>query len=197
VLSSAASKAKNKNPAQPEGAALHHKTKLAAVIAVLVLSAAALYSQQDKYSLKSPSGIAFSDFKGYEDWSVVSSARTDEVLKVIVANPTMIHAYKSGIPGNGQPFPDGSKIAKLQWKPKKSTEAPFVVDVPDVFTQAFVIEKDAKRFPKSGGWGYAVFNYEAASDKFTADPASLSDCGHACHLAVKAKDYIFHPYQKR
>jgi hypothetical protein len=176
---------------------MHHKTKLAAVIAVLVLSAAALYSQQDKYSLKSPSGIAFSDFKGYEDWSVVSSARTDEVLKVIVANPTMINAYKSGIPGNGQPFPDGSKIAKLQWKPKKSTEAPFVVDVPDVFTQAFVIEKDAKRFPKSGGWGYAVFNYEAASDKFTADPASLSDCGHACHLAVKAKDYIFHPYQKR
>jgi hypothetical protein len=70
-------------------------------------------------------------------------------------------------------------------------------DVPDVFTQAFVMEKDSKRFPKSGGWGYAVFNYEAASDKFTADPKSLSDCGHACHVAVKAKDYIFHPYQKR
>jgi len=42
-----------------------------------------------------------------------------------------------------------------------------------------------------------VFNYEAASDKFTADPKSPSDCGHACHTAVKAKDYIFHPYQKR
>ena len=151
---------------------------------------------QDKYSLKSPSGITFSDFRGYEDWAVVSSARTDEVLKVIVANPTMIKAYKAGIPGNGQPFPDGSKIAKLQWKPKKSAEAPFVVDVPDVFTQAFVIEKDSKKFPNSGGWGYALFNYEAASDKFTVDP-SLSDCGHACHVAVKAKDHIFHPYQKR
>ncbi|MFZ0108452.1 MAG: cytochrome P460 family protein, partial [Pseudolabrys sp.] len=119
----------------------------------------------------------------------VSSARTDEVLKVIVANPTMINAYKAGIPGNGQPFPDGSKIAKLQWKPKKSTEAPFAVDVPDVFTQAFVIEKDSKRFPNSGGWGYALFNYDAASDKFTAEP-SPSDCGHACHVAVKAKDHI-------
>jgi hypothetical protein len=64
---------------------------------------------------------------------VVSSARTDEVLKVIVANPTMIEAYKAGIPGKGQPFPDGSRIVKLQWKPKKSAEAPFVVDVPDVF----------------------------------------------------------------
>ena len=170
-----------------------------AVAALAVLGAAALFAQgqnNDKYSLKSPSGIAFSDFRGYEDWAVVSSARTDEVLKVIVANPVMVNAYKAGVPGNGQPFPDGSKIAKLQWKPKKSTEAPFVVDVPDVFTQAFVIEKDSKRFPESGGWGYALFNYEAASDKFTADP-SPSDCGHACHVAVKAKDHIFHPYQKR
>ncbi|MGB7782965.1 MAG: cytochrome P460 family protein [Pseudolabrys sp.] len=134
---------------------------------LVVVGGAAVYAQ-DKYSLNSPSGIAFSDFEGYEDWAVVSSARTDEVLKVIVANPTMINAYKAGIPGNGQPFPDGSKIAKLQWKPKKSTEAPFAVDVPDVFTQAFVIEKDSKRFPNSGGWGYALFNYDAASDKFTA-----------------------------
>jgi cytochrome P460 len=175
------------------------KSRLAiamATTALTVLGASVVYAQ-DKYELKSPSGIAFSDFKGYEDWSVVSSARTDEVLKVIVANPTMIKAYKSGIPGNGKPFPEGSKIAKLQWKPKKSTEAQFAVDVPDVFTQAFVIEKDNKRFPKTGGWGYAVFNYDAASDKYTADAGSPSDCGHACHLKVQAKDYIFHPYQKR
>jgi hypothetical protein len=172
-------------------------TTVATVVAVLaILLATAVYAQ-DKYSLKSPSGIAFSDFRGYEDWAVVSSARTDEVLKVIVANPAMIKAYKAGVPGNRQHFPDGSMIAKLQWKPKKSTEAPFVVDVPDVFVQAFVMEKDSKRFPKSGGWGYAVFNYEAASDKFTADPKSLSDCGNTCHTAVKAKDYIFHPYEKR
>jgi hypothetical protein len=186
-------------------AAMKRKSKLTitipiAVLAVLgavVLCAQGQDQTQEKYSLKSPSGIAFSDFKGYEDWSVVSSARTEQVLKVIVANPTMIAAYKAGIPGNGKPFPDGSKIAKLQWKPKKSTDAPFAVEVPDVFTQAFVIEKDSNRFPKSGGWGYAVFNYEAASDKFAADPNSPSDCGHACHTAVKAKDYIFHPYQKR
>jgi len=169
-----------------------------AVLAALV--ATAVYAQvqeNDKYSLKSPSGIAFSDFRGYEDWSVVSSARTDEILKVIVANPTMIKAYKAGVPGNGQPFPEGSMIAKLQWKHKKSTEAPFVVEVPDVFSQAFVMEKDSKRFAKSGGWGYAVFNYDPASDKFSADAKSLSDCGYACHTPVKAKDYIFHPYQKR
>ena len=176
-------------------------TVAATTLAVLAaIAATALYAEvqgKDKYSLKSPGGIAFSDFRGYEDWAVASSARTDEILKVIVANPTMITAYKAGVPGNGQPFPDGSMIVKLQWKPKKSTEAQFAVDVPDVFTQAFVMEKDSKRFPKTGGWGYAVFNYDPASDQFTADPKSLSDCGNACHTAVKAKDYIFHPYEKR
>ena len=167
------------------------------LIATALLAAlATAVCAQDKYSLKSPSGIAFSDFRGYEDWAVVSSARTDEVLKVIVANPAMIKAYKAGVPGNGQAFPDGSRIVKLQWKPKKSADAQFVVDVPDVFTQAFVIEKDSRKFPATGGWGYAVFNYDAARRQFAADPAT-ADCGHACHVAVKSKDYIFHPYQNR
>jgi Cytochrome P460 len=173
------------------------KLTIARATAVLVVLGATAVYPQEKYTLVSPGGVAFSDFKGYEDWSVVSSARTDEVLKVIVANPIMIKAFKDGIPGNGKPFPDGAKIAKLQWKPKKSTEAPFVVDVPDVFKQAFVMEKDSKRFLKDdGGWGYAVFNYEVASDKFTADSSPVN-CGTTCHKAVKAKDYIFHPYQKR
>ena len=185
-------------------------TIVAATALLAVLGGALLvYAQgqgkgqgKDKYSLTSPGGIAFSDFRGYEDWSVVSSARTEaalpeEILKVIVANPTMIKAFKAGVPGNGQPFPDGSMIAKLQWQPKKSTEAPFAVDVPDFFKQAFVMEKDSKRFAKSGGWGYAVFNYDAASDSFSPDSGSPADCGYACHTPVKAKDYIFHPYQKR
>src|SRR5262244_891826 len=121
---------------------MKRKNILKFVVATAVLAAvgSAVYAQvSDKYSLKSPGGIAFSDFKGYEDWPVLSSAHQpaagggamggDEVLKVIVANPAMIKAFKAGAPGNGQPFPEGSMIVKLQWKPKKSTDAPFVVDV--------------------------------------------------------------------
>src|SRR4051812_19098971 len=148
-----------------------------ATAAFAALGGMAVYAA-DKYALKTPSGIAFSDFKGYEDWSVVSSARTDEVLKVVVANPVMVEAYKAGIPGNGRPFPDGSKIEKLQWKQKKSREPPFVVEVLDISTQPFVIKKDSKRFPDSGGWGSAFLNYDPAPKNFTADP-SPSDCGHA------------------
>jgi hypothetical protein len=175
-------------------------TVVAAAALVAAGGGATLRAQNvdnDKYSLTSPGGIAFSDFRGYEDWSAVSSARTEEVLKVIVANPAMVRAYKDGVPGNGRPFPQGSMIVKLQWKPKKSTEAPFTVDVPDVFKQVFVMEKDSKRFPKTGGWGYAVYNYDDAVNKFSADPKALQDCGNTCHVAVKSKDYIFHPYQKR
>jgi hypothetical protein len=59
-----------------------------------------------------------------------------------------------------------------------------------------VIEKDSRRFPQTGGWGYAVFNHDVATGKMTADSAT-ADCGHVCHVAVKSKDYIFHPYQTR
>lgn len=174
------------------------KLTIATAASVLVV-ATAVYAQ-DKYSLKSPSGIAFSEFKGYEDWAVISSAKTHvepRELKVIVGDPTIIKAFKAGVPGNGQRFPDGSRIAKLQWKPKKSTEAPFAVDVPDTFSQAFLMVKDSKRFPKSNGWGYALFNYDPKSDKWSVDPTGVSDCGNACHTVVKSKDYVFHPYQKR
>ena len=168
-----------------------------AVATLAILGGVAVFAaNDDKYSLVSPSGVAFTDFKGYEDWAMISSARTDKELKVILGNPIMIQAYKAGVPGNGQPFPEGSKAAKLQWTFKKSTEAPFAVDVPDAPTQAFMMEKDSKRFPTTGGWGYAVFNHDNATGKMTAD-AAKSDCGHVCHVAVKNKDYIFHPYQKR
>jgi hypothetical protein len=166
--------------------------------ALVVLGAGAISAQQkqDKYGLKVPDGLAFADFRGYEDWQVVSIARTDEVLKVIVANPVMIEAYKSGVPGNGKPFPDGSKIAKIQWIPKKSTEAPFDVSVPDHLKDLFFIEKDSKRFADIGGWGYALFDYDSASDAFMPNGSGVN-CGTQCHTIVKAKDYIFHPYQKR
>jgi hypothetical protein len=166
------------------------------VLALAVVSGVAV-SGQDKYTLKLPNGLAFSDFKGYEDWQLISSAETDDRMKVILGNPTIIAAFKAGIPGNGKPFPEGSKIAKVQWKPKKSTEAPFSVNVPDTLADLFFMEKDSKRFPDTGGWGYAQFDYDPASATFSSDKAGTPACGQVCHVAVKAKDYVFHPYEMR
>jgi hypothetical protein len=180
---------------------MNRKSLLSLVVATVALAALAAgaygQGQFDKYTLKSPGGIAFADFRGYESWEMVSSARTDTELKVMLANPVMIKAYKAGIPGNGQRFPEGSKIVKLQWKHEKSKEAPFVVEVPASPTQAFVMEKDSKRFAtENGGWGYAVFNHDNATGTMTAD-AAKADCGQSCHVKVKNKDFIFHSYQKR
>jgi len=141
-------------------------SSFAVVLVVLGAGVISAQQQQDKYSLKVPDGLAFSDFRGYEGREVVSVARTDEVLKVIVANPVMIEAYKAGVPGNGKPFPDGSKIAKIQWIPKKSTEAPFDVSVPGTLTDLFFIERHSKRFAGIAGWGYVLFDYDAPSDTF-------------------------------
>jgi hypothetical protein len=175
------------------------KSKLTIATFGVALTAVAVmaWSAQDKYSLRLPNGLAFSEFRGYEGWQVVSVSQTTELLKVEVANPTMIKAYQSGIPGNGKPFPDGSKIAKIEWKPKKMAESPFAVNVPDTLQDVFLIEKDSKRFPDTKGWAYAVFDYQVASDTFTPNATGTVSCGFACHTVVKDKDYIFHSYQKR
>jgi hypothetical protein len=177
------------------------KTKSMVTIATIALVLAVVgdiaKSAQDKYTLQVPNGLAFSEFKGYENWQVVSVSQTADLLKVMVANPTMIEAYRSGIPGNGKPFPDGSKIAKIEWKPKKMAEAPFLANVPDTLQDVFLIEKDSKRFPDTKGWAYAVFDYVPASDTFTPNPTGTVNCGFACHTRVASKDYIFHSYQKR
>ena len=118
---------------------------------VLAVVSGVAISAQDKYTLRLQDGLAFSDFKGYEDWQLISSSKTDDRMKVILGNPTTISAFKSGIPANRKPFPNGSKIAKVQWKPKKSPEATFSVDVPDTLADLFFMAKDSKRFPASGG----------------------------------------------
>ena len=165
----------------------------AALFAVLCSIA---ISAQDKYTVQVPNGLAFSDFRGYEKWEVVAVSQPEDVLKVILANPVMIDAFRAGVPGNGKPFPDGSKIAKIQWKLKKSTEAPFPVNVPDTLKSVGFIAKDSKRFADTGGWGYAEFPYDPASDTFTPLGSGIN-CGYACHTLVKAKDYIFTGYAKR
>src|ERR1700733_5747514 len=98
----------------------------ALALTVLVGRAGSAQDKQDKYILKVPGGLAFSEFKGYEDWQAVGPSQTDaaNLIRLIVANPVMINAYKAGIPGNGKPFPDGSKIAKIEWRPKKLTSPP-------------------------------------------------------------------------
>ena len=170
---------------------------MAAVLASIALAA------QDKYTLKVPNGLAFSEFRGYENWQDVAVSQTENGIKVILANAAMMKAYRSGIPGNGKPFPDGSKMAKIHWYPRKNQAFPDTT-IPASLHDVDFMAKDSKRFADSGGWGWAYFKYDAASDTFkpatTADePPQANDakCGFACHTIVKSRDYVFTDYGKR
>ena len=82
------------------------------ITVVLAFVGGRAISAQDKYAVKVPNGLSFSEFRGYESWQLVSISQDGPLVAAILANPVMIKAYQSGVPGNGKPFPDGSKMAK-------------------------------------------------------------------------------------
>jgi len=175
-----------------------------AVSLAVFASGAALSAAHDKYTVKVPDGLAFSEFRGYESWPVIAVSHNGDMLAAILGNPAMIDAYKAGIPGNGKPFPDGAKMAKVHWNAKKNEAFPGQPTVPGTQHDVDFMIKDSKKFADSGGWGYAAFEYDAASDTFT--PATVKDsppqgndakCGYACHTIVQKRDYVFTDYGTR
>src|SRR4051812_14113817 len=120
------------------------KTQSLATIAVALTALAAAggiaFAAQDRSTLKVPDGLALADFKGYETWQAVAVSQTKDDQKLIVANPTMMEAYKKGLPANGKVFPDGSKTVKIQWAPKINTASPYPVQVPGELRELAVIE---------------------------------------------------------
>src|SRR4030095_8893987 len=122
--------------------------------------------KQDKYTVKVPGGLALSEFKGYESWQVISVGHTPKAMALILGNPTMIKAFEAGIPANGKPVPDGAKMAKMHYSPKPNQYFPEAT-VPEQQKDVDFMVKDSKRFADGGGWGYAVFNYDAATDTFS------------------------------
>jgi hypothetical protein len=172
-------------------------------VSLAALATGAAISAQDKYTVKVTNGLAFSEFKGYEGWQTISISQNGGLFATILGNPVMIDAYKAGVPGNGKPFPDGAKMAKIHWNPKKNEAAPGSPTVPGTLHDVDFMVKDSKRFADSGGWGWAVFDYNAASDTFTpgtlaGTPPQGNDakCGFACHTVVKTRDYVFTEYGK-
>lgn len=172
--------------------------KLFSVILLVLLAAVGTIAlaAEDRYTVKVPNGLAFSDFRGYENWKNVAVSQTETSLKIIAANDAMIDAYRQGVPGHGKTFPEGAKIVKIEWSAKRSSESPYFVMVPDMLKTVSFIEKDSKRFPDTHGWAFAQFVYDAPTDTFKG-AGNDAKCGYACHTAVSAKDFIFTAYPPR
>jgi hypothetical protein len=189
---------------------LKHVTKLTGLSASIFLVGAVLAAQsQDRFTLTAANGIAFSEFRGYDAWQLVATSHPDNAggcgtskvgcMKAILGNPTMIKAYRDGIPANGKAVPDGAALGKIEWLQDRD-EKPYGVTVSGTQTEISFMVKDSKRFPDTNGWGYATFVYDASSDTFkpsTTSPSFARGC-HGCHTAnAKASDLVFTDYAKR
>jgi len=183
------------------------KSKKISVMLITVLCLSILgslaFAAQDKYAVKVSGGLAFSEFRGYESWQLISISHSGPAMAATLGNPAMIKAYADGFPGNGKPVPDGAKMAKIHWT-TKDLETFSGATVPAVQHDADFMVKDSKRFADSGGWGWGAFEYDAKSDTFkpadmTAKPPQGNDakCGFACHTKVKSDDYVFTKYGHR
>ncbi len=171
--------------------------------AIWVVGLGYAVSAQNKQDVEVPGGVSMSEFAGYENWQTVAVSTSGGVMAVIVGNPPMIAAYRAGIPANGQPVPDGAKLAKVHWKAKASALFPEAT-VPGELLNVDFMAKDSGRFASSGGWGYGAFEFDAASRAFR--PATVTDtppqrndakCGFACHTKAKTRDYLFTEYAPR
>jgi hypothetical protein len=166
---------------------------------------------QDRFNLKTANGIAFSEFRDYEAWQLISTSQPDDAsgcgtskvgcTKAILGNGAMVKAYRDGIPANGTPVPDGAVMAKIEWL-KDHKSSPYGVTISGTQTEVAFMVKDSKRFPDTNGWGYATFAYDAPSDTFKATkPATASGARAACHgchtVGAKANDFVFTHYAKR
>jgi hypothetical protein len=174
---------------------------LAGLIGIaFMLAGSNLLSAQDKYALKAPNGLSFEDIRGYETWQVVApSYRPDKKeVRYILGNATLVEAYKKGASQKGIAFPDGSILVKVSYSEKMNPAFPAALE-PDALQRIEFMQKDAKRFSATGGWGYARFVYNPASNTYTpyGKDASFADECYQCHTLVKDRDYVFTKYPVR
>jgi len=170
--------------------------RAAAAAALLTALCGIAIAAQDKYTVKVPGGLAFSEFRGFESWQTVAVSHSGAEIEVILGDPAMIAAYAAGIPGNGKPFPEGVRMAKIHWNATQSKDAPAPTTIPDTLHDVDFMLKDSKRFTAGHGWGYAQFNYSVKDDAFSP-LGSGPNCGVSCHELAKKKDYVFTAYGKR
>jgi hypothetical protein len=181
-----------------------------ASLSVSVVAVGLAFGAQDRFTLKSPNGISFATFKGYEKWQMIASSQADDhtgcgaspdpgCIKSILGNPALVKAYAAGIPENGKPFPDGAMFAKIEWSKARNDAAPYGVTVPGKLAEVAFMMKDAKRFASTNGWGYATFKYDDATSTWRThgENADFALACDSCHTKVKARDFVYTSYGKR
>lgn len=152
-------------------------TVFGATIATAALATAALATDP---------AIPFPD--GYRDWHHVKSMVIEEGHPLFGAFGGIHHLYANdkAMQGyRGEQFPDGSVIV---------FDLLDAVHAGNAVTEGTrkvvgVMQKDAKRFAETGGWGFEGFGGGDPGKRVVGDQAATA-C-FSCHLPQKDQDYTF------
>jgi hypothetical protein len=135
---------------------------------------------------------------GYRDWQLIAVKQLHfegmgEQLRAQVGNDIAMKAFKEGT----RPFPDGAIIAAMHWTRVPSEDNDKVLDGPFPGTHSFLVGspvnvqfmvKDSKKYPATGGWGFADFKDGKPGDK------ALHETCFPCHAPAKNRDFVFTNY---
>jgi hypothetical protein len=133
-----------------------------------------------------PTGVTIP--KGYRNWQVIAPSQRDDKdeIRVILGNNIAMRAYRA----KRLPFPDGAILAKLAWKRVKSTEFDNTF-VPGEPQRVEFMEKNAKKYDATGGWGFGRFVNGAP-----ADEKEHATCFPCHQVNVKDHDFVFTRYAR-
>lgn len=163
-------------------------TRPALLLGLLCAVAALAAIGADTQVAPAPNGIRMP--QDYRDWRVLSvSDRSDNhTMRAILGNDIAIAAARSG---RMTPWPDGAALAKVAWKATAHPNWP-TATVPGDFAQVEFMIKDSRKYPVTGGWGFARWR-GMDLQPYGKDANFVQEC-FGCHMPVKDRDYVFtHP----
>jgi hypothetical protein len=154
------------------------------VTGILAVASAVVLASASAETPTAPNGIQL--IRGFEDWKVIApSYRPDkDHIRAILGNETAVEAMRKGT----RPFPDGTILAKVAWSTRKNARFPVAVE-PDKFVQVEFMIKDARKYPATGGWGFARF-LGPELKPYGLAPDFVQEC-FGCHVPVKDNDFVF------
>lgn len=130
---------------------------------------------------------------GYREWTHVKSMVIEDGhplsasfggIHHLYANEKALDGYRTG------KFPDGAVIAFDLLEAARADQA-----ITEGKRKVLgVMQKDAKRFASTGGWGFEAFAGDSKSERVVRDQAQTACFG--CHTAQKSKDFVFSSYRQ-
>jgi len=123
--------------------------------------------------------------RNFESWKPISTTdRGDNnTFRFVLGNDV---AVKAGISGNISPWPDGTRFAKVAWLQEPGPDG---LLHPGKFWQVEFMEKDAKRYKDTEGWGWGRWR-GLELKPYGNDEHFVNECT-GCHQPVRGNDYVY------